>query len=85
MKLCLHKWGRWSAPYVDTFGTDRKLLQATVCEKCDKVMISRVKQPMLSRSHIVDLLRAIAAGRHSGDEESLDSSPQSPQTEAGMR
>jgi hypothetical protein len=56
MKFCIHKYGNWSVPYVDQFGGEGKLLQAIKCEKCGRVKIARVPQPVLSRTHLADLL-----------------------------
>lgn len=56
MIFCWHDWSKWSKPYVDCFGGDGKLAQTRECNKCKAVEISRVRQPILSRSFIDDVL-----------------------------
>lgn len=56
IRLCFHRWSDWSAPYVDQFASEGRLLQARKCVHCGKVGIGRVRQPFYSRSALKDLL-----------------------------
>lgn len=53
---CFHDWGRWSAPYIDNFTNEGKLLQVRECQACGKAHVARAKQPAFSRSSLADVL-----------------------------
>ena len=55
-----HEWSDWSAPHVDAWAGEGKLIQSRFCICCEKVQIERVSMPMFCRPSLSDVNNGIA-------------------------